>query len=39
MVASPTSYSDRLSGEVALVEGVTEETAVSELESLVMTKT
>ena len=30
---------DRLSGEVALVEGVTEETAVSELESLVMTKT
>src|SRR6516165_10684490 len=30
---------DRLSGEVALVEGVTEESAVSELESLVMTKT
>ena len=30
---------DRLSREVALVEGVTEETAVSELESLVMTKT
>ena len=30
---------DRLSAEVALVEGVTEETAVSELESLVMTKT
>jgi CarD family transcriptional regulator, regulator of rRNA transcription len=29
---------DRLSGELALVEGVTEETAVSELESLVMTK-
>jgi len=30
---------DRLSGEVALVEGVTEENALSELESLVMTKT
>jgi CarD family transcriptional regulator len=30
---------DRLSREVALVEGVTEETAVSELESLVMAKT
>jgi CarD family transcriptional regulator, regulator of rRNA transcription len=30
---------DRLSGEVARVEGVTEETAISELETLVMTKT
>jgi CarD family transcriptional regulator len=29
---------DRLSGEVALVEGITKETAVSELESLVTTK-
>lgn len=29
---------ERLSGEVALVEGVTEETAVSELERLVMSK-